>query len=655
MKRMLAVRRHHQAFGRGRLAFLRPGNRKIIAYVRVHGDDVILCVANLARSAQPVELDLVGYKGRVPVELMGRTPFPPIGELPYLLTLPGHSFYWFRLAKGEEVPAWHEERLAPEELSLLVLFEGWRSFFPERVVPWRIGMAEKLRANMEAELLPRFIAAQRWYAAKGVPLKRALLADYAEWGGDPAPWLIGLLQAETSAAEEPDSYFVPLSLAWEDGKEERLRGLLPATLARVRQQARVGVLADALTDEAFCKAMLQAMVEGRELRCENGTIRFSAIGALAGIVVASGESGVRPPGPQGSNTAVRIGERLFLKAYRRLRKGVNPELEMGRFLTETARFPNVVPLAGAMEYSGSDGTVMTLALLQGYIENQGDGWSYTLDYLERFLDGCRTAPETTTEIADLHGGYAAHMRTLGQRTAELHRALATPSGDPAFDPEPIEHDDLLAWSKQVHTQAIQTFELLTQQRDALATATQVEADALLARSKELLRRIEGGVPARVTASKTRYHGDFHLGQVLLARNDFFIIDFEGEPARSLAERRRKHSPLKDVAGMLRSFNYAAYSALARVTAERPADRAVLEPHARQWEQVARRVFLEAYVSTAAEAGLYPSWDEMRGLLELLVLEKALYELRYELTSRPDWALIPLLGLRELIPAPANAS
>jgi maltose alpha-D-glucosyltransferase / alpha-amylase len=648
MKRMLAVRRHNQAFGRGRLTFLRPGNRKILAYVRQFGDDALLCVANLARSAQPVELDLSPYKGRVPVELMGRTPFPPIGELPYLLTLPGHCFYWFRLTKGEEVPAWHGERLAPDELPVLVLFDGWRSFLPERVVPWRIGMAEKLRTRIESEILPRFIGAQRWYAAKGVPVARVEIADFAEWGDDPAPWWVGLLRTETTTQEEPVIYFLPLSLAWDDGTDEHLRALLPATLARVRQQSRVGVLADALADEAFCRAVVQAMGEGRALPCGSGTIRFSASAAYAGLKADSSELVVRPPAAQGSNSTVRLGEHLFLKAYRRLHVGVSPELEIGRFLTETVHFTNAVPLAGAMEYSGSDGTVMTLALLQGYVENQGDGWSYTLDYLERYLDACRTTADSPAQTDALHGGYTALLHTLGQRTAELHRAFATRSGDPAFDPEPIERSDLAAWTKQVQSQARQTLELLAQRRDALGAVAQAEADAVLAQAKQLLRRIETAATARVAAHKTRYHGDYHLGQVLLVRNDFFIVDFEGEPNRPLVERRAKHSPLKDVAGMLRSFNYVTYTALARLTAERPGDRAVLEPHARHWEREARHAFLEAYAASATAAGLYPAWAEMHGLLDLLLIEKALYELRYELTSRPDWALIPLLGLNELI-------
>jgi maltose alpha-D-glucosyltransferase / alpha-amylase len=647
MKRMLAVRRHHQAFGRGQLTFLHPGNRKILAYVREYGDNVILCVANLARSAQPVELDLARYKGRVPVELMGRTAFPPIGELPYLLTLPGHNFYWFRLATGEDVPTWHAERLAPEELPMLVLIDGWRSFFRDRVVPWRIGMAEKLRAHFEDDILPRFVAAQRWHTAKGEPLTRVELTDYLEWGGDPAPWLVTLVRA-AGAKAEPTAYFLPLSLTWEDGTEERLRSLSTASVARVRQQARLGVLADALADEAFCRAVVQAVGEGRELPTSGGgKIRFNATAAFGEMAADADALRVHTPGAFGSNTTVRVGEQLFLKAYRRLHVGTNPELEMGRYLTEVAHFPNAVALAGSVEYVAADGAATTLALLQGYVENQGDGWRYTLDHLERFLEGRRTGQEAPAEAVELHGAYAALIRVLGQRTAELHAALAAPSADPAFDPEPIEHSDLAAWKKRVRVEAHETFELLAARRETLTAADQVESDALLERGKVLLQRVEDGVPAQLNARKSRYHGDYHLGQVLLVRNDFVIIDFEGEPSRSLAERRAKHSPLKDVAGMLRSFNYATHTALVHATAERPTDLAALEPHAREWEHATRAAFLEAYAATAVAAGLYPSWEEMQGLVDLLIFEKALYELRYELMSRPEWVRVPLLGLREL--------
>src|SRR5487761_2707699 len=380
MRRMLAVRRSSQAFGRGRLTFLNPGNRKILAYLREYGEETILCVANLGRSAQPVELDLARYRGRVPVEMMGRTAFPPIGERFYLLTLPACGFYWFRLAADVDGPHWHEERLALEELPVLVLFDGWTSFFRDRVVPWRIRMAEKLRAQFEAETLPRYIAAQRWYPAKGETIKRAALSDWVLWRPEQSSWLMALLQVEAKSGQS--AYFLPMALAFGDADEEQVRALSAATVARVRQQSQVGVLADAFADEAFCRALVRAIGVGREVACAQGKLRFTPTEAFAGLAGdAVAKLALTRPKIQSSNTAVMLGERLFLKGYRRIRAGVNPEFEVGRFLTEVAHFANCVPVAGAIEYIAADGTPTSLALLQGHVANQGDGWSYTLDYL----------------------------------------------------------------------------------------------------------------------------------------------------------------------------------------------------------------------------------------------------------------------------------
>src|SRR5574341_939249 len=250
MKRMLATCKTSAAFGRGRLTFLPPGNRKVLAYLREYQDEVILCVANLARSAQPVELDLKRFTGRVPVEMLGRTSFPPIGERFYLLTLPAYAFYWFRLSTDAPPPEWHAQVLPPEEQPVLVLFDGWTSFFRDKVVPWRIGMADKLRARLEAEVLPRFIESQRWYAAKGEAVQRAALQDHAVWDVGGIGWLLTFVQAKDAL------YFLPLALGWEQD-EEHLRALSPATVARVRQQANVGVLADAVADEGFCRHVVK--------------------------------------------------------------------------------------------------------------------------------------------------------------------------------------------------------------------------------------------------------------------------------------------------------------------------------------------------------------------------------------------------------------
>ncbi len=645
MRRLLAVRKTSQVFGRGRLTFLRPGNRKVLAYLRELGEEAVLCVANLSRSAQPVELDLARYRGRVPVELMGRTAFPPVGDLPYLLTLPAYNFYWFRLAADAEMPRWHEDYLARDDLPVLVLFDGWNSFFRDHVVPWRIGMARKVRAQLENEVLPRYIELQRWYAAKGERIRSAEIADYALLRSASHGWLISLLNVTGDKAEAV--YLMPMALAWEDSEEERVRALSATTIAKARQQANIGVLGDAFADESFCRAVVEAVGAGITLATAHGKLHFNPTRAFREIAgEQAGQLPLRQSRAQSSNTTVGLGDRLFIKGYRNVHPGVNPELEVGRFLTEIARFPNCVPVAGALEYTSANSTPMTLALLQAYVPNQGDGWAHALDYLERFFEEQRLATERTH--ADIHGGYLELMRTLGQRTAQLHLALATRSGDPAFEPDAITRRDLTDWAKRTRDEAGTTFELLERRIAHLKGAAEDEARALLERRAQLLAKIDSNAASAAEGVKIRYHGDYHLGQVLIRNNDFVIIDFEGEPARPLADRRQKHCPLRDVAGMLRSFNYASSTALLRIGSQRPEDYAKLEPLGIDWEMEVREVFLRAYRESAASGELYRSFDEMRGLLELFELEKAFYELRYELNNRPDWVRVPLRGILKLV-------
>jgi maltose alpha-D-glucosyltransferase/alpha-amylase len=648
MQRVLALRKNHQAFGRGKLVFLHPRNRKILAYFRLYEDDIILCVTNLSRAAQAVELDLSAYKGCVPVELMGRSAFPPIGELPYLLTLPGHNFYWFRLASGEEAPAWHEEHLLSEELPTLVLFDGWRSFFRDRVVPGRVAMAEQVRTQLENGVLPHFVAAQRWYGGKGEVIRRVVISDYAEWGNADYKWLVALFRIE-GAACEPLTYFLPLALAWENGDEKRLHAMSSTTVAKVRQQAHIGILGDAFTDEAFCRALVQAIGTSQTLACAQGVIRFSPTGAFAALASeASANLPVRPPDTKGSNTAVVLGEQLFLKSYRHLQIGTHPEFEIGHFLTDVAKFSNIAPVLGVVEYQGSDGNNMTLALLQGYVENQGDCWSYTLDYLGRFLEECRTAVEPVEPAAELHSAYLVLMRTLGQRTGELHNALGKATGDLAFDPEPFTDTDLVNWILRVQAEAVVTLDLLEHRKDGLTETVWETTTNLLARRNALAERIQACSCGQINTVQTRYHGDYHLGQVLITQNDFVLTDFEGEPTRPFTERRHKHSPLRDVADMLRSFNYAAHTALAHASAEQPKDFEKFEPLVRDWEAEVGRVFLAAYDEAVHNSGLFATDASLRGLLDLFLLEKAFYEVRYELDNRPDWVVIPLRGILLLL-------
>jgi maltose alpha-D-glucosyltransferase/alpha-amylase len=454
--------------------------------------------------------------------------------------------------------------------------------------------------------------------------------------------MIALL--EVDGGTETSTYFAPLTLAWEDRDEERVRALGPATIAKVRQQAQVGVIADALADEAFCRAVVEAIGAGREIPMAQGKLRFTPTDAFAGMAGDDYASlPVGRPKALSSNTVVTFGERLFFKGYRRIRAGVNPEFEVGRFLTEQAKFENCVPVAGAVEYFAGDGTLMTLGLLQAYVSNQGDGWTYTLEYLSRFFDQYRAAAATPPE--DAHGAYLGLIRILGQRAGELHRAFAGSAGDPAFDPEPVAEDELSGWKARVQEEATATLDLLERNLQQLVLPAREAARAVLAQRAALAARIDLCAAAG-PALKMRYHGDFHLGQVLLSKYDFLIIDFEGEPTRPFPERRRKHSPLRDVAGMVRSLDYARWTSL-RNAAQSPEENDRLTALAAAWHDASRAAFLEGYDRAIRGGGLHEARAGGRALLELFELEKALYELRYEINNRPGWVQVPLDGILAL--------
>jgi len=426
--------------------------------------------------------------------------------------------------------------------------------------------------------------------------------------------------------------------------------MMPSAIARVRQQARVGVLSDAMADDRFCQAVARAVGAGETVKAAAGTIRFTPTAMFEQISGPSpGDLPMRLPGASSSNSVALLGDRLFLKLYRRLQVGPNPEVEVGRFLTEVAQFPNASAVAGVVEYVGADEQVSTLAILQALTPNQGDAWRYTLEYLERVLDKMKTQGPSSDPPEVRYAAFLELMATLGRRTAELHLALATPSGDPLFEPEPITDADVAAWAQSVQEQATTTFDLLARRIDSLSEIARAGGRILLERGRELLQeRIGSGAWSGIGGLKTRYHADYHLGQVLMRENDFVIIDFEGEPARRPAERRAKASPMRDVAGMLRSFNYASFAALTRATTELQENVETLEPVAREWETETSRAFLNAYRSRVKGSPLYGDWSGAIRLLDLFLIEKALYELRYELNNRPDWAPVPIRGLAALL-------
>ncbi|MBX5462956.1 MAG: putative maltokinase, partial [Steroidobacteraceae bacterium] len=482
-------------------------------------------------------------------------------------------------------------------------------------------------------------ATPRWFASKGESIDRVALSDVGDWTTSLGSWVLAMFDVHTP--HEVMKYSLPFTVVFEDTDEAHYNKLQPAAIARVRQQARVGILADAAFDENFCRVLIDTIGAGGEYRTERGKLIFSATQAYKAMREEAGDDFALGAQGQGTNTTLRVGEKLFLKLYRRLRPGINPEVEVGRYLTDVAHFPNIVPVGGTVEYLGDDGTFYTLALMQSYITNQGDGWDYTVNYLVRFLEDRQHGGSIPEGV---HGPYLALTHMLAQRTAELHAAFGRATHDPAFTPEPITAEDLRAWSTRVLDEAANTLQLL-ERPEHIPENVRDDAARLARMWPSLEERIRTQAAQLVPAGmKIRHHGDYHLGQVLLKRNDFFIVDFEGEPARPLAERRAKHSPLRDVAGMFRSFTYARQAALQRCSITSSEDCERWDPLLAEWEQETRETFLTVYDEIARGAGLYVNLEQMRPLLALFEIEKALYELRYELSNRPDWAAIPVRSL-----------
>ncbi|HSR73042.1 MAG TPA: maltose alpha-D-glucosyltransferase, partial [Kiloniellales bacterium] len=491
-KRMIAVRQTQRVFGRGSLEFLYPSNRKVLAFLREYEGTIVLCVYNLSRAAQAVELDLSRLRGRTPVELTGRSAFPPVGDLPYLLTLPGHGFYWFVLADQQDLPSWYEPLVetAPEFVTL-VLRRGWQDL-----------LERPARALLEDEALPGYLAKQRWFAAKDdrISSTRVLSAASLADGGDQGYLLLEVEAVLASGQRE--RYGLPVTTVPSD--PETNRPILPFMIARVRRGANVGGLYDAVAINGFPLALMDAMRERLDLPLEGGHIRFTATEKLDEIELSEAPE-VRRLGVEQSNSSILIDDHVMLKLYRKLSPGIHPELEIGRFLTRVG-YANTPPLLGAVERLEEGGTVTALAIAQGYVRNQGDGWSHALDRLGRRLEEAHLGVEPGGEDAAAPSPdeiYPLHSATLGQRTAELHRALASDTRDKAFAPEPVRQRDLRAWRSAARRQAEAAFRVLGRAHKTLSGSAAQSARELAARRRECFELIDALAQTPVQATKTR--------------------------------------------------------------------------------------------------------------------------------------------------------
>lgn len=689
MKRLIAIRSRYQAFGRGTFELLYPENRKVFAFTRTYQGEHILVVANLSRFVQAVELDLSAFQGMVPVEIFGRTEFPRVGEQPYFLSLGPHAFFWFTLQFQPEAAPLPRPQA---ELPTINVNGSWRDVYSR---------AESRKAL--EEILPTYLESCSWFKkarilqsvqlADAVPVSLPTQSDKFRPNQSEAPaYDIVLLRAEYTEGM-PETFVLQLAFVPEKAPsaDKTVDGTAIAVLKGTTQR---GILVDALGDRAFLEIPLQAIVHSARYRGNQGEIVAIQTEALAQSW-QEGQSHAEPTEPhltRGDHTNALIvygasaeggstHNRYILKLFRQVDECINSDWEVGRFLTTASERLGLpadalfAPVLGALEYRRKGAEPMTVGMLQHYVPEACDSWSYALDSLrdcfERVMVGQLESdqiamPSTilskalATDIPDLvyevMGAQLSAAELLGQRTAQLHLALASNPDDPNFAPEAFSAFYQRSIYQYMRNHAGRVLLQLKKQVKQLPNESQPAARIILSHWEDLLGRFKAVLDLQITTMRIRCHGNYHLEEVLYTGKDFVVVDFEGEPNRLLSERRMKRSPLRDIAGMIQSFYYASQVALRNEVETgliRPENRQLMQKWAQFFHAWVSLAFLKAYLSTAGEAHFLPSThQEMQVLLDAYLLEKAVYELGYELTYRPDWVDIPLQRVIDLLEPPA---
>jgi maltose alpha-D-glucosyltransferase/alpha-amylase len=657
MKRIIAMRKRYKAFSRGTLEILPSNNPKVLAFAREYQDETILIIANLSRFSQMVEFDLSRYHGLTLREVFSQNKFPPVRKRPYVITLGPYNHYWLLLQKERGTISVSKEKAIPE----MTIRGNWEGVLEGRQ-----------KEKFEEQVLLKYLKGRRWFGAKAKIIHRIkILEDARIPKGDST--ITHLLLVEVSYTEgSPDLYFLPLSFIPKNQAQRILEEFPQGVIADLRVGDEQGFLCDSIYDEEFRKILLLTVAHRRKIKGKLGEFlafpgkRFKTLLSEQGFPLTS-----QPLKVEQSNTSVNFENRVFLKLYRRLDEGINPEVEIMKLLTERANFPNAPPFLGAVEYryEREKTKPVTIALLQGFVDNEGDAWSYTKDKVVRYFERALAKRDEIEQIQmeypplldtdpsnvptlmqDLISAMYLEMASLlGKRTAELHHALGSVLGEEGFPPQPFTAHYQRALYQSMQSLVHRTLQSLQKNLKRIPENIRREAELILAAEQRILSCMQKILRKKISAMKIRIHGDYHLGQVLYTGKDFVIMDFEGEPARPLSERRLEHSPFKDVAGMIRSFHYAAYGALLLNSSFRPEDIPLLESWIEPWYHYVSGIFLHSYLNTLGDTPLVPrERDGLEILIQTFILEKAVYELGYELSHRPDWIVIPLKGIEKIM-------
>lgn len=652
MKHLLALRKKYHALALGTLRFLFPENPKVLAFITEYQEQRILVIANLSRFSEYIELDLTEWKGMRLLELFGQTPFPEITIAPYFITLNAHSFYWFLV---EKLPLGNTglDSSQIESPSL-------------NVANWEILLKKDNYSKLES-ILPNFLIQQRWFGAKTQVIKSIKIIEVIQFSLEQKKAYLILVQI-SHLKEEEEIYCLPITFATEE-ESTILKVQFPKSLiAHLPKQN--GYLIDAYYDREFTQLLLENISENTKNKGLNGVLVTQRSGKFRDVFKDEEIKDSQPIKAEQSNTSIAFDKKLIVKFYRRCSFGINPDIEIGRFLSEKSEFLNTPGFVGSLEYRLKNGNLISIGTLQQYISHENDGWQYTIDNINRFFEGILTSEklhaeqipppsllkyfENSTnipeEIQAMMGDYGFSASLLGKRTAEMHIALASDSEDEDFVPEPFSTLYQRTIYQSIRGLFGRTLTKIRKNMPNFSEPIQEICDSILQADKFLeifLRKI---IDRKISGMRIRCHGDFHLGQVLFTGKDFIIVDFEGEPARPLSERRIKRSPLRDVAGMMRSFHYATQTALyGKTSIFRKEDIKALETWANFWYQWSCAYFLQGYLENARDCNFLSKNPEDNAIiLQAFLLEKAIYEIGYELNNRPDWVHIPCRGLLELL-------
>ncbi|MFH1837057.1 MAG: maltose alpha-D-glucosyltransferase [Candidatus Omnitrophota bacterium] len=651
MKRVIAMGKRYKAFSSGELKFLFPENTKVLCFTRQYKNEIVLVVINLSRFAQYVKLDLKEYSGFKPKELFSQSYFPGIKEDPYTVTIGPHGHYWFLLERAQQDKLTNKEKI-------LKLSDSWHEI-----------LEEKSLKRFETDVLPEYLYRARWFRSKSRKIRAVKVADILDL--NPGCDIRILIVQVFFTTGDTESYFLPLAFVFSKEDHRITRDFPGSVISHVKVNGREGIIYDGIYNNDMRSVLLDLALKRKKIRSGSSSINGYPGKKIKKIIegkITGMESRVLM-GEQ-SNTSVIYGNKLYLKLFRKLEQGVNPDIEITKYLTEKRKTDIIPVFAGHIEYNDGGPEQVSLAIIQGCIPNPTDFWAYTLDNVKRFFEVYLAGINKSNKVVDdLHnengnkavspGGFKTEgildafyedlINLLGQRTGEMHLELSSDKDDQQFRPESFSMLYQRALYQAMGSQTRYVLGLLRKNLQLLDKGLRDEAEEILSHEKAILSRFKRVLKKKYTAKKIRIHGDYHLGQVVYTGKDFVIIDFEGEPAKPISERKLKRSALRDIAGMVRSLHYAASATLLLNKSVRKEDSETLESAAEVWYTRMSGIFLDSYYKTVSGSDILPKQKaDLEALFQVYLLDKAIYELGYELNNRPDWLFVPIKGIKNIL-------